>query len=481
MYDIVVIGCGVVGATVCYELSKYDLNVLVLEKEIDVADGTTKANSGILHAGYDPKPKTLMAKLNVLGSKLIKEAVKKLDIQYRECGSLVLAFNEEDEKVLEELLDNGIKNGVEDLKIIEKEEVFKLEPNINRTVTKALYSKGAGVIDPFELCIALSQVAISNGVKIKLNSEVVKISKEDDIFTIQTKNNDTYKSRYIINAAGLNSDKVHNMVCEKEFEIKPSKGEYFLLDKSQKNLVNHVIFQCPSKCGKGVLIAPTAHGNIIIGPNAQLNTPIDDKSTTIEGLNEVKEKIKKTIENIPYWDNINNFAGLRANSTESDFIIREAKSCKKFIDLAGIKSPGLASSMGIANMCLDILKDIGLNFKKKENYIDKRKVFRLRNLTDEERFEKIKENPLYGNIICRCITVSEGEIIDALKMPLPPRTLGAVKKRTGAGMGRCLGGFCGPKILNIISEHLNIPKEEVYNTCYGSFIVTEETKKEVKL
>lgn len=481
MYDIVVIGCGVVGASVCYELSKYDLNVLVLEKEIDVADGTTKANSGILHSGYDPKPKTLMAKLNVLGSKLIKEAVKKLDIQYRECGSLVIAFNENDEKMLEELLDNGIKNGVKNLKIIDANEVFKLEPNINKTVTKALYSKGAGVIDPFELCIALSQVAISNGVKIKLNSEVVKISKEDDIFTIKTKNNDTYKSKYIINAAGLNSDKVHNMVCKKEFEIKPSKGEYFLLDKGQKNLVNHVIFQCPSKLGKGVLIAPTAHGNIIIGPNAELNTSIDDKSTTVEGLNEVKEKIKKTIENIPYWDNINNFSGLRANSTESDFIIREAKSCKNFIDLAGIKSPGLASSMGISKMCLDILKDIGVNFNKKENYIDKRKVFRLRELTDEERFEKIKENPLYGNIICRCITVSEGEIIDALNMPIPPRTLGAVKKRTGAGMGRCLGGFCGPKILEIISKHLNIPKQEVYNTCYGSFIVTGDTKQEVKL
>lgn len=475
MYDIAIIGCGVVGSNVAYELSKYNLKVIVLEKEIDVADGTTKANSGILHSGYDPEPGTLMAKLNVEGSNRVKELVKKLDVQYRECGSLVLAFNKDDEKVLEKLLDNGIKNGVKNLEIISKEKVEEFEPNINKTVTKALYSPGAGVIDPWELCIAMSQVAVANGVDIKLNSEVIGISKENDTFKIQT-NNDIYEAKYVINAAGINSDTVHNMVCEKEFEITPSKGQYFLLDKSQKNLVNHVLFQCPSKVGKGVLIAPTSHGNIIVGPNAESNTPIDDKSTSIEGLNEVKEKITKTILNVPYWENINNFSGLRANSTESDFIIREAKSCKNFIDLAGIKSPGLASCAGIGMMCLDILKDIGVKFEEKDDFIDSRTVIRIRSLTPKERAEKIKENPLYGNIICRCITVSEGEIVDALKDPLPPRTLGAVKKRTGAGMGRCLGGFCGPKILEIISRELNIPEEDVHNTCYGSFIITGKTK-----
>ncbi|WP_455100175.1 FAD-dependent oxidoreductase [Parvimonas micra] len=475
MYDIIVIGCGVIGASVAYELSKYNLKVLVLEKEIDVADGTTKANSGILHSGYDPEPGTLMAKLNVEGSKRIKELVKKLDVQYNECGSLVLAFNKEDEKTLEKLLDNGIKNGVENLRIIDKEEVEKLEPNINKTVTKALYSPGAGVIDPWELCIAMSQVAVSNGIEIKLNSEVVDIIKEDEKFIIKTDDN-TYTSKYIVNAAGINSDKVHNMVCEKEFEIKPSKGQYFILDKSQKDLVKHVLFQCPSKLGKGVLIAPTSHTNIIIGPNAESNSKISDKSTTFEGLNEVKEKISKTISDVPYWENINNFSGLRANSTESDFIIREAKSCKNFIDLAGIKSPGLASCAAIGLMCLDILRNIGVDFVEKENYIDSRKIIRIKHLSPEERAEKIKENPLYGNIICRCITVSEGEIIDSLKMPLPPRTLGAVKKRTGAGMGRCLGGFCGPKVLDIISRELDIKPEEVYNTNFGSYIITGKTK-----
>ena len=424
MYDIIVIGCGVVGASVAYELSKYDLKVLVLEKEIDVADGTTKANSGILHSGYDPESGTLMAKLNVEGSKRIKELVKKLDVQYNECGSLVLAFNKEDEKTL---------------------------------------------------CIAMSQVAVSNGVEIKLNSEVVDIIKEDEKFIVKTKDN-TYTSKYIVNAAGVNSDKVHNMVCEKEFEITPSKGQYFILDKSQKDLVKHVLFQCPSKVGKGVLIAPTSHNNIIIGPNAESNSEISDKSTSFDGLNEVKDKVSKTISNIPYWENINNFAGLRANSTESDFIIREAKSCKNFVDLAGIKSPGLASCAAIGLMCLDILEKIGVEFVEKENYIDSRKIIRIKHLSSEERAKKIKENPLYGNIICRCITVSEGEIIDSLRMPLPPRTLGAVKKRTGAGMGRCLGGFCGPKVLDIISRELNIPPEEVYNTNFGSYIITGKTK-----
>ena len=276
MYDIIVIGCGVIGSNVAYELSKYHLKVLVLEKEIDVADGTTKANSGILHSGYDPEPGTLMAKLNVEGSRRIKDIVKKLDVQYNECGSLVLAFNIEDEKTLEKLLNNGIKNGVENLKIIDKSEIEKIEPNINKTVTKALYSPGAGVIDPWELCIAMSQVAVSNGVEIKLNSEVISIEKVNDNFIVKTKDN-TYSSKYIINAAGVNSDTVHNMVCEKEFEIIPSKGQYYILDKSQKDLVKHVLFQCPSKVGKGVLIAPTAHNNIIIGPNAESNSLVDDK------------------------------------------------------------------------------------------------------------------------------------------------------------------------------------------------------------
>lgn len=477
MYDIAIVGCGVIGASVAYELSKYNLKVLVLEKEPDVADGTTKANSGILHSGYDPEPGTLMAKLNVEGSNRIKELVKKLDVLYDECGSLVLAFTDEEEKVLEKLLDNGIKNGVKGLEIIDAEKVFEIEPNVNRTVRKALYSPGAGVIDPWELCIAMTQVAISNGVDVKLNREVVGIEKENEIFTINT-NQETYQAKYIVNAAGINSDLIHNMVCEEEFKILPSKGQYYLLDKSQQNLVKHVLFQCPSSVGKGVLIAPTAHRNIIIGPNAETNLFKYDKKTTAEGLEEVREKVAKTISQVPYWDNINNFSGIRANSTEPDFIIREAKSCKNFVDLAGIKSPGLASCAAIGLMCLDILKDIGVNFVEKEDYIDSRKIIRLKKLSEEEKFAKIQENPLYGNIICRCIGVSEGEIIDSIKMPIPPKTIGAVKKRTGAGMGRCLGGFCGPKVLEIISRELNLKPEEVFNTNYGSFIITGRTKGE---
>ena len=431
MYDIAIIGCGVIGSNVAYELSKYDLKVLVLEKEIDIAEGTTKANSGIIHSGYDPEPGTLMAKLNVEGSKRIKELVKKLDVQYKECGSLVLAFNQEDEKTLEKLLDNGIKNGVSNLRIVDKNEILKMEPNVSKNVSKALYSPGAGVIDPWELCIAMAQVAISNGVDIRLNSEVVGIEKNNNSFKIFT-NSEEFKTKIIINSAGINSDLVHNMVCEKEFEIHPSKGQYYLLDKSQSGLVNHVLFQCPSKDGKGVLIAPTAHNNIIIGPNAESNSQRNDKSTTFDGLKDVREKINKTIPNIPYWENINNFSGLRANSSESDFIIRESKSCKGFVDLAGIKSPGLASCAAIALMCLDILDKMGVVFNKKIDYIDSRKIIRIKELPLSEKIMKIKENPLYGNIICRCITVSEGEIIDALSSPLPPRTLGAVKKRTGA-------------------------------------------------
>ena len=474
-YDVVIIGAGVVGSAVARELSRYELSVAVLEKEEDVCSGTSKANSGIVHAGHDAKPGTNKARFNVEGSKMMPALAKELDFEFENNGSLVLCFDEADRYKLTELLERGRKNGVKELRIIEGDEVRRMEPEVTDEVVAVLLAPTGGIVCPFGLTIALAENACDNGVEFRFLTKVENIKKVETDFIVTT-NKGEIKAKYIVNAAGINSDKVHNMVCEKEFEIKPSKGQYFILDKSQKDLVKHVLFQCPSKLGKGVLIAPTSHTNIIIGPNAESNSKISDKSTTFEGLNEVKEKISKTISDVPYWENINNFSGLRANSTESDFIIREAKSCKNFIDLAGIKSPGLASCAAIGLMCLDILKNIGVDFVEKENYIDSRKIIRIKHLSPEERAEKIKENPLYGNIICRCITVSEGEIIDSLKMPLPPRTLGAVKKRTGAGMGRCLGGFCGPKVLDIISRELDIKPEEVYNTNFGSYIITGKTK-----
>ena len=470
MYDVTVIGGGVTGAAIAMYLSKYNVKCCVLEKENDIAMGTTKANSGIVHAGYDPEPETLMAKLNVRGCELIEDICKDYGVPYRKCGSMVIAFDANDEEHIRKLYERGLENGVRGMELLSGEELLKREPNLNDTVKGALWAPSAGVVNPWRLCLAMAEAAAENGVEFYLDSEVTAIDKISGGFMV-TAGSMTYETRFIVNAAGLYADKIAELAGAGDFKIKPSKGQYYLLDKNQSGLVKTVIFQCPTEKGKGVLVSPTADGNIIVGPNAEGEGPKDDFSTTREGLDFVSAEAAKSTSKINYRDNIRSFAGLRANSTEKDFIIGESKLCRSFINVAGIKSPGLSSAPAIGEYVVDILKDCGLNMPEKSYWRKPEKKIRFNELSAEEKAEACKKNPKYGNIICRCNTISEGEILDALDSKIKPRTLDGIKRRAGTGMGRCQGGFCGPRVHEIICKYYGVPEESVQLDRNGSYIV----------
>ena len=481
-YDILIIGAGIVGSSIAFELSKYDLKVAVVEKENDVSLGTTKANSGIVHAGYDPRPGTIMARLNVLGNKMYEELAPKLNVHYKKIGSLVIGRNDKDKALIEELYRRGIENGVPELSIIDKDEIKKIEPNLNEDITVALLAKSAAVVSPWEMCLALMENAVRNGVELHLNSEVKDIKKENDCFIIKTDKN-TFESQYVINAAGLYSDKINSLVTGRDdFSIVPIKGEYYLLDKGQGKTVNHVIFQTPNELGKGVLVSRTVHGNLIVGPNASFDLKSkDDVSVTQEALDYIRKASALSCSNINFRDNIRNFSGVRATISKfDDFIIGESDSVKGFINFAGIKSPGLTCGPAFGIEAREILEKSGLVFTKKDDFILVPLPKFFNEMSKEEIDMKIKENPLYGRIICRCETVSEGQIVDALHRPIVVPSIDAIKRRTNAGMGRCQGGFCGPKVLEIIKRELNLEPTEIMQDKEGSNIVLNYTKGGVK-
>lgn len=463
MYDVIIIGGGVTGSSIARELSKYKIKVVVIEKEDDVAaGGASKANSAILHAGYDPAPGTLKAKLNVKGNEMYDELCSDLDVPIKRIGSLVAAFSEEEVKSIYKLFDRGIKNGVKQISILSKDMVKEIEPNINDTVVAALYAKTAGIICPYGYTIAAAENAAQNGVEFVFNSEVIAIDKEDNVFKVKTQNEEFY-GKYIINAAGLYSDVINNMISEKNFLVHPRKGEYLILDKDQGYLANTVIFQVPTKMGKGILVSPTVDGNLLIGPTSE---DIDDKefrATTRDGLNKAITGAKKSVDKFDVKKTITQFTGVRSvpDSDGEDFIIGESD-IKGFINVAGIESPGFTAAPAIAEMVADILRDSGLNLIEKSDFNPKRKpVIRFNDLSDEEKNELIRQNPAYGKIICRCETVTEGEIIDVIKRPIGAKSLDGVKRRVRAGMGRCQGGFCGPRVLEILSRELDISPLEV--------------------
>ncbi|CDA09889.1 glycerol-3-phosphate dehydrogenase [Intestinibacter bartlettii DSM 16795] len=455
MYDVVIIGAGVSGSASARELSRYKVNACVIEKAEDVCSGTSKANSGIVHAGFDAPVGSLMAKLNVKGNEMMEELSKELDFPFKKNGSLVICLSKDDMPKLQELYDRGRKNGVKDLKILSKEDVLKLEPNINEEVYAALYAPTGGIVCPFGLNIALAENATTNGVEFKFNTEAKDIEKIDDGFIIKTNNGDI-KTKYIVNAAGVYADKFHNMVSENKINITARKGEYCLLDKTAGCHVSKTIFSLPGKMGKGVLVSPTTHGNLIVGPTS---TDIADKeglNTTRDGLDTILEKSSMNVKNIPMRQVITSFAGLRAHEDNHEFIIKELEDVKGFIDCAGIESPGLTSAPAIGIMVADILKE-KLSLEKNPDFIGiRRGILDPNTLNIEERNQLIKEQPAYGNIICRCEMITEGEIIDAIRRPLGAKSLDGVKRRTRAGMGRCQAGFCSPKTMEILERELKL-------------------------
>lgn len=477
-YDVAVIGCGVIGAAVAYELSKYKLNVMVVEAENDVADVTTKANSGILHAGFDPEPDLTMAKLNVDGVAMAKKLCKDLDVPVTWCGSYVVAFNDEEMATVKKLYDRGVANGVPDMEILSAEQVLSQEKNLSGKIKGALYAPTAGVVSPWEYALAFIETAVRNGTELRRNFRINEISREESGgYLLKSLSGEFVRAKFVVNAAGLYADFIHNLVSPPKFKIQPCRGEYYLLDKNMGSLVNHVIFQCPNKDGKGVLVSPTCHGNIIVGPNAEA-TEKDDVSITQKGLDFVAEKARLSVPSLDLRTSIRNFAGVRANVDTGDFVIGEAENAPGFIDLGGIKSPGLTSAPAIAVRCAELLEKAGCHLDEKKVYINTRKRIKFNHLSVQEKAELIKANPLYGRIICRCETITEGEIVDALRSPVPPVSVDGIKRRCGTGMGRCQGGFCGPRVIEILMRETGLSYKDILQDKSNSFILEGITKKE---
>lgn len=467
-YDIAIIGAGVSGTAIARELSRYQTKICVLEREEDVCCGTSKANSAIIHAGYDAEPGSLKAKLNLRGNQIMDQLAKDLDFPFKRNGSLVLCLDEKDLPNLQKLYERGITNGVKGLQILNKEEVRAMETNISNQVIAALYAPTGGIVCPFHMTIAFAENACANGTVFHFNTEVKNITRRQNIWKIETTKG-TFEAGCIINAAGVYADKLHNMVSQKKIHITPRKGEYCLLDKTAGTHVSHTVFTLPGKLGKGVLVTPTVHGNLLIGPTA---ADIEDKegvNTTREGLDEVLQKSAASVKNIPARQVITSFAGLRAHEDGDDFIIGETE--KDFIDCAGIESPGLSSAPAIGEMVAELLKE-KYNLKEKEDFISTRKgITDPSKLFLEERNALIHREPAYGNIICRCEMVTEGEIIDAIRRPLGAKSLDGVKRRTRAGMGRCQSGFCSPRVMGILARELDIPVEEITKSGGNSRII----------
>lgn len=479
-YDVVVIGAGVVGTMITRELSKLDLNLVLLEKSGDVAMGSSKANSAIVHAGFDAETGTLKAKLNVQGASLMAYYCNKLSVPYKNIGSLVVAYSWDDMQTLEALFERGFENGVPNMEIISQERLRTMEPYISEDAIGALWAPTAGIVSPYELTIAAAENAIMNGARVKRNSGVFDIEYKDNMFYLSTATG-VIKTKYVINCAGIFADKIANMIGDTSFKLIPRKGEYYLLDKTEKKFVNHVLFQCPSAMGKGILVSPTAHGNVLMGPTA-LDLDFDSKldvDTTIEGLNEVKTSVNRVIPQLTTRNVITSFAGLRAHreGDDCDFIIGPSKSNPHFINVAGIESPGLTAAPAIARYVGKMFRQMAPEYEKKEHFASKRPApIRMNELSPEERAEIIKKDKRYGRIICRCEGITEGEIIDAIKAPCGARDVDAVKRRTRSGMGRCQGGFCGSKVVEILSRELDIPMNKVTKHGNGSKILFTKTK-----
>ncbi|MCL2570986.1 MAG: NAD(P)/FAD-dependent oxidoreductase [Defluviitaleaceae bacterium] len=465
MYDCIIIGGGIIGSATARALSRYDLKILLIEKGADVAIGATKANSGILHAGYDCHPGTLKATLNVQGVAMYPKLVEELDIPCRVNGSMVISLDDDGPVKLQALYEKGILNGVKEMELLSPDEALTIEPNLTDQVAGALRAKTAGVISPYEAGIAFGESAAINGVGFLLETTVTGIEVGVDGFTVLTSRK-PIKTKTIVNAAGVESANIHNYISPRKETIIPQRGQYYILDNTQRNLIKHTVFQLPTHLGKGVLVVPTVDYNILLGPTAELPENPAATDTTVEGLKEALEKVSLSLKNIPIADRITAYAGIRAKHESKDFVIEE--SIPGFVDAIGIDSPGLSAAPAIAERIAGFVSGrlqpkLNLNFQPIRVGIKK-----FRELSKNEQANLIKENPAYGRIICRCETITEGEILDAIHKPIGARNLDAIKRRTRAQMGRCQGGFCKIRLVELLARELGIPETAVTMDGAGS-------------
>ncbi|MDO4284471.1 MAG: NAD(P)/FAD-dependent oxidoreductase [Eubacteriales bacterium] len=499
-YDIIIIGAGVTGCAIARELSRRERSVAVLERASDVCEGTSKANSGIAHAGYDAEPGSRKAQMNIRGSRMLEGLSKELDFPYRRNGSIVLGFAPEDRERLQKLYDKGIANGVEGLRILSGEEARSLEPNLNETVTAALYAPTGGIVDPFLMTVALAENANVNGVEFFFRTEVQSIERlapsgeaadsaeaaqhalsgadsgEADYRYRLTTSGGTFEARSVVNAAGVYADTIHNMVSARKIHITPRKGEYLLLDKKTGGFVNATVFQCPTVMGKGILVTPTVHGNLLIGPTSEDIGDKEGVNTTAAGLEEVIAKAGLSAGAVPARQVITSFAGLRAHEDGDDFLIGEAEDAPGFYDAAGIESPGLTSAPAIGEYVAALIQE-RTPAPEKKNFQAKRQGIPCMQLSDPAAKKRlIEQNPLYGNVVCRCELVTEGEIVDAIRRPVGATTLDGIKRRVRAGMGRCQAGFCTPKQMEILARELGVDIGEITKNDPGSELLEGTTK-----
>lgn len=466
MYDVIIIGAGVTGCAVARYLSRYQGSALVLERAEDVCCGTSKANSAIIHAGFDAAHGSLMAKMNVQGNRMVPGLAKELDFPFQMNGSLVVCMSEEDMPRLLALYENGVKNGVEGLEIVDARRLHELEPNVSKNAVAALWAPTGGIVCPFNMTIALAENANANGVDFRFNTKVTGFTRGEEGWTVHTEQGD-FRTRYVVNAAGVYADVLHNMVSARKLHITPRRGDYCLLDRQVGGFVSHTVFQLPGKLGKGVLVSPTVHGNIIVGPTAIDIEDRDGTNTTAAGLEELIAKAGISVDNLPIRQTITSFAGLRAHEDHHEFVIGEAEDAPGFVDCAGIESPGLTSAPAIGLTVAELLRE-KLGLREKEDFIATRKgLLDPKSLTWDAYQALIRENPAYGQIICRCEQVTEGEIIDAIRRPLGARSLDGVKRRTRAGMGRCQAGFCSPRVMEILARELGVSQAEI-TKCGGA-------------
>ena len=458
MKDIVIIGSGVIGCSIARELSKYKIDITVVDKNLDISEGISKANSGIIHGGFNEKKGTLKAKLNLEANKIIEGLSKELEFPFKRNGSLVLAFDEEELDKLKLLKANGEDLGIEELEILNREEVLELEKNINSNVVGALHIKASGIVSPYEMTLAFAENAFENGVEFIQGKEVIDIKREEDKYKIILNDSSSIETKIVINAAGLGGANINNLVSENKYEIHGVKGEYCLFDKIAGGLCKKTLFQVPSELSKGVLVTPTVDGNLLVGPNANSS---DNVKTSREGIDEIIEKSKKTISEIPFNRVLNTFSGIRPKIDTKDFIIEEVKDAKNFINVIGIDSPGLTCAPAIAEYVANLLREI-IDLNKKEDFRPHRtKMVRISELSIEEKNKLISQKPAYGKMVCKCEFVTEGEIIDAIKRPLGATTIDGVKRRTRAMMGGCQGVGCMIPITAILSRELGVDISEI--------------------
>lgn len=473
MYDAVIVGGGVIGCAVARYLSRYQLNLCLLERGEDVCIGTSKANSAIVHAGFDAAAGSKKAYFNVRGSAMMEALSRELDFSYQRNGALVLCFDEGDLPHLRELHQRGKKNGVTGLEILWADALYQKEPALAPGIYAALYAPTSAIVCPFGLTIALAENARQNGCEFRFNSAVERVERRGDHFLLRTAQGDI-ESRVVINAAGLYGDVLHNQLCENKIEITPRRGEYCLLDRRDGGLVKRTIFQLPGALGKGILVSPTVHGNLLIGPTAADQSDRDDTATTAEGLDFAVKTALRSVANLPMRDVITSFSGLRSHLTVGgdDFIVGE--SADGFFEAVGIESPGLTSAPAIGEYLADAVAE-KLNLAKNESFLPTRKdIPHLRQMDFAQRQKLVAENPAYGNIICRCEEISEGEIVEAIRRGA--RSLDGVKRRVRAGMGRCQGGFCSPKVLSLLSRELGVDETELTKSGGNSPVVLGKTK-----